>query len=283
MHSNPADGSGPSGPKPERSVRTELWLGTPEGLAHFDPTALTAEEQARLQSLRHHRRIEDFQISRALRSHARTAGMPVSSLSHSGGYAALLQTSAHVKVGVDIEVHRARDPLKIANFAFPAAEIDALEATAPSARLRLFYTLWTAKEALAKALGLPLVDALRLCTLVPAGAGWTGSAPTDQPWAVQVFEPRPGMSLAAACVGLNSGTPIDWMDSGVDSGTPIDPPAGSDRTGSQESMGVQCFEWPAPRGATWATAACASAPAAAAAPPATAAETACGAADAAAG
>jgi hypothetical protein len=240
MHGNPAD-------RHDTLPRTELWFGTPEGRAHFDLATLSIPEKTRLQAFRNRSRIEDFQVSRALRAHAGVP-MPASSLSHSGGYAALLQTSGWLKVGVDVEAHRQRDLLRIATFAFCQAEIDALAATLPTDRARLFYGLWTAKEALAKALDLPLMDALRLCSFVPSGTTWKGEAPTDQPWFIRVFEPRAGVSLAAAGVGP------DWQ------------------------IPIASFEWPVPQAAPWPLIASAAAPAVASALPATAAGTACAAA-----
>jgi phosphopantetheinyl transferase (holo-ACP synthase) len=122
-------------------------------------------------------------------------------------------------VGVDLEISRPRDVLRIARFAFSKEEVAALEQQADSARDHLFYTLWTMKEALAKALRLNLIDALRQCVFTRAPEHlaaasirptasiwptiWSASAPTPSPWAIQVFQPRAGFFLAAACVGAS--------------------------------------------------------------------------------
>jgi hypothetical protein len=59
-------------------------------------------------------------------------------------------------VGVDLEISRPRDVLRIARFAFSKEEVAALEQQADSARDHLFYTLWTMKEA--PQLGLEVVE-----------------------------------------------------------------------------------------------------------------------------
>lgn len=70
----------------------------------------------------------------------------------------------------------------------------------------LFYELWTLKEAFAKALGLPLADALRQCTWQFGGDTVHATVPTRQPWHAVVFAPRPELRLALAIVG-GSATP----------------------------------------------------------------------------
>lgn len=64
-------------------------------------------------------------------------------------------------VGIDGErVRPGRDVLAIARRTWPAAEQAALQETPPDARLLRFYTLWTRKEALAKASGRGLMAVL---------------------------------------------------------------------------------------------------------------------------
>ena len=76
-------------------------------------------------------------------------------LSHSGQLA-LLATARGVRVGVDVERLRRRDPLRVADRYFSAAELEALRAHPHGDRPRAFLRYWTAKEALAKGLGLGL-------------------------------------------------------------------------------------------------------------------------------
>lgn len=178
-----------------------LWLGTPAAQTYFDFAALSDADRARLAGHRNSRRQQEFKVSRALRAFAGAGA--VASLSHSGGHAALLTAASEMQIGVDLEVARPRDVLRTARFAFDREEVDALEALSGVARDDLFYALWTMKEALAKALRLELVDALRQCVFIPGIAGWSGSAPTPSPWSVQVFQPRPSFFLAAACIGTN--------------------------------------------------------------------------------
>jgi hypothetical protein len=71
----------------------------------------------------------------------------------------------------------------------------------PESRQSLFYTLWTLKEAFAKALQLDLVDALRRCIFWMDGSEWRGLVPTDAPWSAAVFQPRPDIFIAAAWIG----------------------------------------------------------------------------------
>jgi hypothetical protein len=207
-----------------------LWLATPAARDYFDASSLTDADRARFQAHGNSRRQQEFQVSRALKSFVLTSPNAYS-LSHSGGHAALLSASSALRVGVDLEVSRPRDVMRIARFAFHEQEVAALDAQSASAQEELFYTLWTLKESLAKALQLSLVDALRQCVFTRTAAGWTGSAPTAMPWAVQVFRPRAGFFLAAACVGASA------------------PPS------------LQTWEWPPQQAVAWPVIACAAAPA----------------------
>jgi phosphopantetheinyl transferase len=226
-----------------RPPRLSLWLATPSAQSCFDPTLLTEADRERLLASRNSRRQQEFKVSRALQ--AFVGSRNAHSLSHSGGHAALLTTSSllqvgQLQVGVDLEVSRPRDVLRIARFAFSNEEVAALESRSGGARDELFYTLWTMKEALAKALRLNLIDALRQCVFVrpledsPGESSWTGSAPTPSPWSVQVFQPRAGFFLAAACIGAGS------------------------------APSLQTWEWPPQQAASWPLIAAAAAPAGAA-------------------
>jgi 4'-phosphopantetheinyl transferase len=73
-------------------------------------------------------------------------------LSHSGERA-LLALGVGRPVGVDIEQHRALDPLALARRFFSRDEIDALDRLGGQARAEAFFRCWTRKEALIKAMG----------------------------------------------------------------------------------------------------------------------------------
>lgn len=180
-------------------VLIEVWLGRPAAARYFDPAPLNAADRERFTAMRNPRRREEFKISRALRAHAGQNGSE--SLSHSGGFAAFARAPAGLRIGIDLEVHRHRDVLRTARNVFSINEIAAI-ATAPEGqRERLFYSLWTMKEALAKALQLNLVDALRLCTFQVHDGAWEGRVPSRSSGSVVVFEPERNMYLAAACIG----------------------------------------------------------------------------------
>ena len=74
-------------------------------------------------------------------------------LSHSGELA-LIAVADGLRLGIDVEKPRGRDPLRVANRYFSPTEVNAIRAAGDSADEFLRY--WTAKEALAKGLGLGL-------------------------------------------------------------------------------------------------------------------------------
>lgn len=81
-------------------------------------------------------------------------------VSHSGGYG-LVAVSARRSVGVDIErVGAGFDWQAISDLVCSAQERRAIEDAAPDQRRAHFYRIWTAKEALVKALGLGIGDDL---------------------------------------------------------------------------------------------------------------------------
>jgi hypothetical protein len=178
-----------------------VWLATPDAAQHFDPTRLTDAERERMARLRRSTRRQEFAVSRALREHVRsTAPQPASeSLSHSGGYAALVRAHPALRVGVDLEFHRPRNVLATARTAFTESETRMLQAAADPEGL--FYAMWTIKEALAKALPLALLEALRCCELAVDGPTWQVQVPASEPGCVAVYRPRPELTLAVACIG----------------------------------------------------------------------------------
>jgi 4'-phosphopantetheinyl transferase len=219
-------------------TRLTLWLGLPLAREHFDTSTLSADDRARLAEHRSPRRRADFEVSRALLA-AVDVGTATRSLSHSAEHAALLIAPHGWRIGVDLEMKRPRDVLKLARFGFHEDELRALESAAPESQLALFYTLWTLKESFAKALQLELVDALRQCVFWNDGGTWHGHVPTDATWSAAVFQPRPDIFVAAAWIG--AGDAVSWEQ----------------------------WEWPPKRRGDWPViAACASAPSAAAVAPA---------------
>jgi len=102
---------------------------------------------------------------------------------------------------VDLEATRPRDVRRLARFAFSPAEAEALAALDDAGAAERFYLLWTLKEACAKALGLPLLAALRDCRFMPDGGRWAGSLPCDQAWAAAAWRPRPALVLSVVAFG----------------------------------------------------------------------------------
>jgi hypothetical protein len=184
------------------SIEPTLWLGLPAAREYFDPATLSEADHSRFAALRGARRRADFEVSRALLAFADSSARE-RSLSHCAEHAALFIAPRGCRAGVDLEVERPRDVLRLARFAFHEREALALEAAPEAARLPLFYTLWTLKEAFAKALQLHLVDALRRCVFWNEAGEWRGQVPTESAWSAAVFQPRPKLFLAAALVGLN--------------------------------------------------------------------------------
>jgi 4'-phosphopantetheinyl transferase len=96
-------------------------------------------------------------------------------LSHSDE-AALFAFAAGRRVGVDVErIHSRADVNGLAQQVFTPAEIEKLSITPEQEKEDLFFTLWTQKEALIKAVGLGLSAPLREITvgegLIPVGDG----------------------------------------------------------------------------------------------------------------
>jgi len=123
-------------------------------------------------------------------------------LAHSGTFAACGCISASSgQLGVDVEEHRSRDFLRLAAFAFAASEREALASLQARAQAHVFYQLWTLKEAFAKALGVPLLEATRTCVFDTAEM--TGAVPTsERPWRAWIWMPRPHVTLALATIDV---------------------------------------------------------------------------------
>jgi 4'-phosphopantetheinyl transferase len=142
---------------------------------------LTNDERRRVQTLRQRADRVRFGITRAaLRNWlGATLGMPPAAVrlvrgrygkpmlhdampfgfnvSHSGNHG-LIAIGRNVEVGVDIEQCRPLDALPLAEAAFSREECDFLRRLPEDAGLHHFYGLWTAREALTKALGTGIAD-----------------------------------------------------------------------------------------------------------------------------
>jgi hypothetical protein len=203
----------------------EVWLATPEAAGRLDPEQLSPADRAAWEAIRTRRRRQDWASSRALLAAAPSAAGQARSLSHSHGYAALALARGDASIGVDVEWLAPRDFLSLAELAFGPAEAAHLASLRdPAMASALFYELWTLKEAFAKALGLPLAEALRQCTWQFGADTVDVTLPTGQPWQAVVFAPRPELRLALAIVG-----------------DPATPPAPSIRT----------MDWPPAAAAHW--------------------------------
>ena len=120
-------------------------------------------------------------------------------LSHSGEMA-LVAVGATRQVGVDIE--RIRDDvaaLDIARQFFTDEEAERLAALPAAEQRAAFFTMWTRKEALGKARGLVLGQALR--DMADSGGGWR----------VETVEAPPGYAAAAA--GEGHDWAVRWVPS----------------------------------------------------------------------
>ncbi len=136
--------------------------------------------------------------------------MPRRSLSHSGGCAAIAIAPVGCVAGIDIEATMPRDVHSIAQFAFAPDEVQQLRSLAVTEAAARFYVLWTLKEAFAKALGLSLLAAMRVCSFGRHDDCWTARIPSGAPWRAIVFAPRPGLTLAAVVMGPRNAMRDVW-------------------------------------------------------------------------
>ena len=92
--------------------------------------------------------------------------------SHSGDRA-LLALAQGVAVGVDLELPRPRQRfMALAQRYFCASEVSALCECPEPERLRMFYALWTAKEAVLKAAGVGIAHGLARAVMRLDGGRW---------------------------------------------------------------------------------------------------------------
>jgi len=195
---------------------SEVWLATPEAASLFDPSRLNGADRAQWAAIQTRRRQTDWASSRALLSAVPNGSEQNRSLSHSHGFAALAFVTGTDGVGIDVEWRAPRDFKSMAGIAYSDAERDYLESLEnPEDLGATFYLLWTLKEAFAKALGLPLVDALRQCCFVDSSGTRRAAIPTTQDWRATVFAPRPQLRLAVVRTHELAGQffePVDTME-----------------------------------------------------------------------
>ena len=130
-------------------------------------------------------------------------------LSHSGSLL-LLAVAEDQEVGIDAERLRCDFvPEELAAYVCSPPEQDALGETAAADRHAAFLSLWTAKEAYVKALGMGLSFPLPLLTLTPGNCGHYEAEDLNQTHcgagiSVRRLPPLPGFAASLAVVGTLS-------------------------------------------------------------------------------
>ncbi|WP_369587744.1 4'-phosphopantetheinyl transferase family protein [Kingella oralis] len=155
-------------------------VGT-RAIAHeYERTLLSPEDARRVaQSPQLETRL-DWRVSRALKQRA---ALPVVSLSHSAGNAAVLCADAPIAAGVDMEVMKPRDFAALCEWVCSGEERTYLRGC--GWQPETFYRLWCSKEALVKAAGLDfpadmrrvgydIVDGAKAGWRVDGQTGWQG-------------------------------------------------------------------------------------------------------------
>jgi 4'-phosphopantetheinyl transferase len=122
-------------------------------------------------------------------------GGPGFSLTHAGD---LVGVAVHPGGAVGLDVEQVRE---LTDLAAMVAHVCSPQETAPDADA--FFTLWTRKEALLKAVGTGLATPMSAITLGPAGVlAWTGEdAPHDPLWLADL---RPAAGYHAAVAGTGA-------------------------------------------------------------------------------
>lgn len=184
-----------------------VWLATPDAAELMDPARLDVADAANWRTMRTARRRLDWASSRALLAHVPAPAQQSRSLAHSHGFASLLTAPPRLEVGIDIEQIVPRDFLGMAEIAFPASETGYLASLDDTTKATRFYELWTLKEAFAKALQLPLTEALAACSWFSTDGQLNPAIPTSNHWRAVVYAPRPQLRLAVAVVA-DSGDPL---------------------------------------------------------------------------
>jgi 4'-phosphopantetheinyl transferase len=150
-----------------------LWWGSQDLAAQYRADLLHAADRARAEARRSPGAERDWRVSRALLQQARAAwphdaGAPALSLSHARGHALVGSAPAGWRIGVDLEALRPRDFERLGRWCFSGEEQAALSrGNGQARRLRMFYLLWTLKEAFIKAANLDFPADMRSVGLAP--------------------------------------------------------------------------------------------------------------------
>lgn len=128
----------------------QLWFAGPDLQSEYDAQALSVQDREREAARLSGRNAHEWRVSRALRRRLPATCLS-SSLSHSHGHALWGASLMHSQMGVDLERVHAVDELALAEMVAHEDEMRLLSAVQGETRTRLFYRLWTIKEALIKA------------------------------------------------------------------------------------------------------------------------------------
>ena len=180
-------------------------LGNPPLAASYDNGSLNHHDRLRIERTPQLAGRIDWKVSRTLK---RQTDLPVVSLSHSKGFAAILSTGHMIPAGVDLEAIRPRNFMRLAEWICTAEEQEYLRRH--NWQAEIFYRLWCTKEALLKAAGLVFptdmpevgyrfcdgnIDGLR----IPNQNGWHGITALLTP------------NFALACVWYGENIGINWQ------------------------------------------------------------------------
>jgi 4'-phosphopantetheinyl transferase len=130
-------------------------------------------------------------------------GAPAFNLAHTGDVVALALAPA-ATVGLDLEVLAERSSAeRIAERRFAPAEVAWLAVQPDTRRTRAFLRLWTAKEAVLKALGTGIAGGLTAVELAPGpdGSLHIVRLPAAGPWTLLELSLRPDLLAAVALPG----------------------------------------------------------------------------------
>lgn len=167
-----------------------LYWGEPACARHYCSERLSPADRIKAPQRQSERQRQEWQVSRALIQHTDHADSR--SLSHGAGHAVLACAPQGWPLGVDLERLHPRDVLRIARHSCSPEEQRDLQALPLDQALRHFYRLWTLKEAVIKAAGLPFHAGLKQTTLWTDAT--TGHRQCQLPvgnWSLRIYELAP--------------------------------------------------------------------------------------------